>query len=97
MSKQMKTHWETQEHFHGVQRCSYNSKTWLKLELTRDIKNYKKLLNDNQKQKENTILLLNKRGESVTKYAEKGEILSTSFTSLCTSTARHGEQKSMLK
>lgn len=55
------------------------ARDWLKHVLTRDVKNDKKLFNDKQKEKENTVFLLNRRGKSVTKNAEKGEVLRGSF------------------
>lgn len=53
-------------------------------------KNHKKVffryVNNKQKQKENTGLLLTRRGESITNNTEKEEVLSAFFTSVFTST-----------
>ncbi|KAK4827027.1 hypothetical protein QYF61_013161 [Mycteria americana] len=66
------------------------AKDELQLELARGVKNYKKVffryVNNKQKQKENTGLLLNRSAELVTNNAEKAEVLTTFFTSVFTST-----------
>ncbi|GAB0204441.1 phosphatidylinositol 4-phosphate 5-kinase type-1 beta [Grus japonensis] len=66
------------------------AKVQLELKLARDVKNYKKgffrYVNNKQKQKENVGLLLNRRGEIVSKgNAEKAEVLNISFTCVSTS------------
>lgn len=94
--------WKTTEKYKRISKvwrdAVTKAKAWLKLILTRDVKNYKKLFNDKRKQKENTVFLLNRRGKSVSKNAEKGEVLNISFTSICNSIGtRPWEQKSRLK
>ncbi|GAB0204449.1 hypothetical protein GRJ2_002910500 [Grus japonensis] len=65
------------------------AKVQLELKLARDVKNYKKgffrYVNNKQKEKENVGLLLNRRGEIVSKNAEKAEVLNISFTCVSTS------------
>lgn len=97
MAKQVKTHWETHKHFQDVQRWSYKTKNSAKTGIDQRCQNSKELFNDKQKQEKNTIFLLKRRGKSVTKDAEKGEVLNISFSSVCASTARPWEQKSRLK
>lgn len=59
--------------------------------MARDVKNYKRgffrYVNNKQKQKENTGLMLDGRGELVTNNAEKAEVLNAFFPTVFTSIA----------
>jgi len=71
-------------HTHVVRKV----KAQCELKLARDVKNCKKELFryvNKQKQKENVIPVLKRRGELVANKAEKAEVINTSFTSVFTS------------